>query len=354
MAQWIYPGDKRWSNILLETEHDFYHLPCYVELASRLEQGEPTAFYTEFPTGRLLIPLLIRDVPTDLFPNATGFLDATSPYGFPGPLFSKNISIKDAIKGIREFIAFGKKAGLVTTFLRLHPFLSNKIWSAFSHDSQNIMVINQGTTVSIDLTLLRRNHKKNIRRLYNHGFTARVDDWSAYPEFIDIYHQTMLRREAREYYFFAHEYFTSLRVCLGTTAHICTVTGPAGDLASGGLMVKTGRVVQGHLSATADKYLAMAPSKLMFYEARNWAKNANAEVFHLGGGVGGERDSLFLFKRGLGTHEHGFKTIGIIHDRNAYDRFYESWAHTHKANPCVETAYFPFYRHKLLEKVSLL
>jgi hypothetical protein len=361
MAQWILPSDDLWTLTLADTEHDFYHLPCYVELASQLDQGEPRAFYKELATGRLLIPLLVRNVPSNICPNC-GFRDATSPYGFPGPLFSKNISFHDAAKGVKDFIEFGREVGLVTTFLRLHPFLSDKIWSAFSHDRQNVKIFSRGSTVSIDLTLatkeldsrLRRNHRQNIRRLNKMGFSATIDDWKTFGEFIEIYHQTMRRCGAKDYYYFDQEYFLRLRKCLGTTLHICTVKSPEGDVASGGLVVKTGNVVQAHLSATAEKYLFLSPSKLMFYAARNWAKSAGAKVFHLGGGVGGGDDSLFSFKRGLGTHEHQFKTIGIIHDLSAYDRVYESWVHTHKYEACSESVFFPFYRYSALERMNRL
>ena len=351
MTQWILPNDRLWLETLAETDHDFYHLPCYVDLTAELDNGEPMAFYTELPTGRLLIPLLIRDIPSDVCPN-TSFLDATSPYGFPGPLFSKSISVRDAIKGIKRFIEFGRDNGLVTTFLRLHPFLSAKIWTVFSHDYRRIKIVSNGATVSIDLTLsvselnnrLRRNHRQNINRLYNKGFTVLIDDWSTYPEFIDIYHETMRRCGAAKYYFFEKNYFLRLKQCLGDKLHICSILSPEGELAGGGLIVKTDDVAQAHLSATADKYRALAPSKLMFYAARNWAKSQGARIFHLGGGVGGGVDSLYQFKRGLGTQEHLFKTIGIIHDLSAYNSVYQNWLHTKKPAVYADTMFFPFYR----------
>lgn len=356
MAQWILPTDDRWKSILAEAEYDFYHLPCYAELASILDHGEPRAFYTELPTGKLLIPLLVRNIPVYIYPD-TGFLDATSPYGYPSPLFSNDISICDALKGIRDFIEFGRETGLVTTFLRLHPILNSTLWQALSSDYRFIDLVNHGSTVSIDLTLdteelnrrLRRNHKNNIKRLYKMGFSVRIDHWEDYPDFINIYYQTMHRCDATAYYFFDRDYFTRLRKCLGTKLHLCSVISPDGDMASGGLDVHIGKIMQAHLNATADKYLSMAPSKLTFYEMRNWAKAQGAKIFHLGGGVGGARDSLFFYKQGLGTHEHQFTTLGIIHDLSAYEKINENWIHTHTTPSRVDSEFFPFYRNLAID-----
>ena len=351
MGQWILPKDKRWMAILAEAEHDFYHLPCYVELASSLDHGEPRAFYEELGTGQLLIPLLVRNMASDCV-NGTSFLDATSPYGFPGPLFSKNISTQDAITGIQRFVEFGKEAHLVTTFLRLHPFQHSQIWSAYSED-ENVNIVTHGSTVSIDLTLetseldrrLRKNHRKNIDKLKTLGFDVVIDNWQEFPAFIDIYYETMRRRGATPYYFFNEEYFTQLRHCLGSSLHLCSIFAPRGEIASAGLFVKTGDIVQAHLSSTSDKYLSNAPSKLMFCEMRNWAKAAGAKKFHLGGGIGGERDSLFLFKHGLSTHEHCFNTVGIIHDFNAYNNLYRRWLKLH-VDGSLNAGFFPFYRNR--------
>jgi hypothetical protein len=356
MAQWILPADKRWKSHLDETKHDFYHLPCYLELASAYDHGESNGFYTELASGRLLIPLLIRKIPSEIS-SFSGLLDATSPYGYPSPLFSQGISTNDAKKGIMEFVQFGKEAGLVTTFLRLHPLLNNKIFQMLINDNRSIIPVSQGSTVSIDLTLdikeldshLRKNHKRNIKKLYKMGFSSRFDNWDDYSEFIDLYHQTMRRCEAASYYFFDREYFSRLRECLGSTLHLCAIISPDGDMASGGLNVTTDGIVQGHLNATADRYLSLAPSKLMFYETRNRAKLEGAQIFHLGGGVGGERDSLFYYKLGLGTHEHQFSTIGIIHDEKAYKAINETWTHTCESKARLNILFFPFYRSMVLE-----
>jgi len=338
--------------MLAEAQHDFYHFPCYAELSSATcDGGTPKAFFDELDTGQMLIPFLVRNLPTDISPG-TSSLDAISPYGYSCPIFTSGISDTDAIKGIRNFIEFGRDAGLVTSFIRLHPLLNNRICPALYGD-RHIKQIIHGETVSIDLTLeideldkrLRRNHRQNIRKLKKLGFSMRQDDWEDYPAFIEIYYQTMRRCGADAEYFFDLGYFERLKNCLGTSLHICSIVSADGEVVSGGLFVKTGDIVQAHLSATSAQYLALAPSKLMFFEMRNWAKQEGATRLHLGGGKGGKRDSLFLFKKGIGTDVHHYEeAIGIVHDLAAYETLNQRWVGMSHATSFPETEYFPQYR----------
>lgn len=351
MDRWLLPTDIQWSEMLSEADYDFYHLPCYVKLSSSLDHGDARAFHTKLASGQLLIPLLVRELPSDIHLDKVLF-DATSPYGFSGPLFSNNISPTDAIKGIKDFIEFGNQVGLISTFLRLHPVLRNDIWQTFSNQNEKLRIIHHGATVSIDLTReisqlddhLRRNHLQNIKKLIALGFKSRIDHWEDYSAIKQIYYQTMARCRAKEYYYFNDAYFDKLRQCLPDSLHICSIISPDGEIAGAGVFIKTENLVQAHLSATADKFIALAPSKFMFYEVRNWAKNAGATMFHLGGGVGGERDSLYSFKRGFATNEHDFMTVGIIHDPGAYRKACDASRQGSHSQVMTNREYFPSYR----------
>src|SRR5688572_30027511 len=59
------PGASLWSDALARVDHDVYHLPEYVALAARHEGGSPIAVYAEAEGVRLLIPLVVRPVPTE-------------------------------------------------------------------------------------------------------------------------------------------------------------------------------------------------------------------------------------------------------------------------------------------------
>jgi len=354
MAEWLLPGDPRWRDMLLEVEHDFYHLPCYAEVMAENDDGVPRAYYDVRSGGAILIPLLLRKIPsTD---DDMPWLDAVSPYGYASPVYHDGVTEEELKQAFADYIEAGAKAGLVTTFIRLHPLLSKKMTSekvamAISGNI-NSALNTSGATVSIDLTQsegeldqqLRSNHKRNIKSLCAAGFTTSVDNWDDYPLFRHLYSQTMQRVNATAYYQFGETYFHRLRDCLGSALHLCTVMANTGDVACGGLFTKVGGIVQYHLGATADDYSNCAPSKLMFYAVRKWAKSEGARILHLGGGLGGKRDTLFEFKRGFATHVHPFHTVKIIHNDPIYRQITGQWMKKAMGGIQQRDDYFPIYR----------
>jgi hypothetical protein len=350
---WLLPEDIRWSRLLGEVSHDFYHLPCYAQVADENDGGSPLAYYDGAGSGgAFLIPLIQKRTP---FASASNDqYDAASPYGYASPLCHDGIGIGDLRRAFQGFIATGARAGLVSTFLRLHPLLSQTVARALSGIA-NVTVFSHGDTVSIDLTLseqaldgqLKTNHKRNIKKLHARGFTTRMDDWADFPAFRRMYARTMQRVGAANYYYFGAAYFSRLRECLGEALHLCTVRSDRGEIVSGGLFTKIGRIVEYHLGATADGYEHLAPSKLMFYVVRNWAKQENAEVFHLGGGVGGKTDSLYEFKKGFATHVHEFQTVRIVHNALLYHELTRRWRTVTRAGGERGDNYFPINRRHL-------
>jgi lipid II:glycine glycyltransferase (peptidoglycan interpeptide bridge formation enzyme) len=236
---------------------------------------------------------------------------------------------------------------MVSAFLRMHPLLplSKEALAEYGE------LVLHGPTVSVDLSYslediwsnTRRNHRQNIQQLTQAGFQPYMNRWELYDDFVSIYHQTMERREACDFYFFQRDYFVSLRETLGDYLHLCVVLSPSGDLAAGLLLVAVNGIVQCHLSATHDAYTSDAPSKLTFHHARTWAKESGNHVFHLGGGVGGYADSLFRFKAGFSKDRHNYYTYRMILDEQRYATLLSS--------PQViddysnnNSDYFPMYR----------
>ena len=68
-----------WEAVLRVARHDFCHLPTYRALCAGQERGRPCAPYVTDDPRTLLLPLVIRGIPG-------GGFDATSPYGYPGPV----------------------------------------------------------------------------------------------------------------------------------------------------------------------------------------------------------------------------------------------------------------------------
>ncbi len=345
----ITPQDPRWMRFLQQTPHDFYHLPGYLELSARVEGGTPVAFFAEDGAAAFLAPLLLSPLPDGL--NNGGWQDALTPYGYPTPLISPFANEALLQHFLEEYIRVCSEQQIVTTFFRLHPLLS------LSEQSLQLFgqLVEHGETVSIDLSKsedqlwsdTRRDHRAGIRKLHKNGFFAAVDDWQLLDQFVLIYQSTMERLSARAFYSFSHEYFYALRDALGNDFHLCTVMSPEGEMAAAGVFTTTSGIVQFHLSGTASAYRKVAPTKLMLHHMRLWGKEAGHRVFHLGGGLGAARDSLFEFKAGFSDRRHTFYTYRMVADRPQYRDLVARWRQ--QFGDAIDPNFFPEYRAPVLQ-----
>lgn len=322
MRELIETDDPRWRAMLAACPHDFYQLPAYLELTAAWEGGEPRAFLVEHGSCRLLLPLLIRPLPAGS--RAEG-RDATSPYGYPGPIWNPDADPRDVAAALRVCVDLGGELGLVSSFIRLHPVLDDGAAAASLADDR-IRLVDHGPTVGIDLTLddlatdraTSRSIRADVRRLQAKGFTVRVDAPGDFEAFQAIYLATMERLGSGDFYRFGAAYFERFRADLREHFRLFAVAAPSGEVACAGIVTSCGRVMQGHLNGTAQAYLPDSPIKYMIVAARDWGRQAGAAVFHMGGGLGTREDKLYEFKCGFGELRYRYKTLQIVHRPEVY------------------------------------
>jgi hypothetical protein len=328
-----------WKAILDEVAHDVYHLPEYLEVSATYEGGEPLAFFAHEKDSLCLIPVLMRQLPESLGASPD-WRDLKSPYGYAAPLFRGDGSW--ICRALTAFSSGCQSRNIISAFLYMHP-----LFAVPPNLAGHGQVVNHGETVYVDLSLseaalwsqTRTRSRSYINRMQRTGFQVHFDDWSAYDEFVSVYRQTMVRLQADTFYHWPVQYFYDLRAALGQRLHFCSVFDSQGDFACGALFTETQGIVQYHLSGTADRFIADAPSKLMLHEASLWAKREGHRVLHLGGGVGGRADSLFHFKTGFSPLRADFLTLRLVCDQSKY----ASLCRESGTEP-LHNAYFPQYR----------
>ena len=239
-----------------------------------------------------------------------------------------------------------REAGIISAFVRLHPLLNPVPPEGVG------TIVHHGETVSVDLTAstdelwdqMRLNHRRDIVRAVRLGFIARMDDdWTHLESFKHLYRATMARRSAAEYYYFDDAYFDRLRDVLGDRLHLCVVE-KDGDIAAAGMFFETNGIVQYHLSGTSDTFRVVQPTKVMMHFIGSWAKDRGNHVLHLGGGVGGDSDSLLQFKMGFSPLRHAFSTLRMVVDEVEYGRLVA--ARDPDLDPRVRSEFFPLYRQE--------
>lgn len=335
-----------WRNVLSDIgAYDYCHTPGYHQIAE--QQGEGTAFCLVFrqQDACICLPLLLRPVNTaPSLANETA-KDASSVYGYVGPVANGTISSEIMNEFKCALSNWLLEQHVVALFSRLHPLLNNDVLLRGLGD-----IVTLSKTISIDLTLpldkqramYRKSNKGEINKLRRDYSTRLADSNDDIETFIRIYYENMHRVDARQYYFFDHNYFTAVLNCRDFKTFVLMAQDGDETMAAG-MFICTGKIIQYHLAAAREEYLKLAPMKLILDEVRIWGTNNGYKHFHLGGGVGSAEDNLFLFKTGFSDRRHEFKVWKWIVNPEAYNQL------VLKAGLMDNTsAYFPLYRAPIL------
>ena len=116
---------EEWTGAVQQrAQHDFYFLPEYHALAERRGEGEARLFAYEKAGYTIALPLIIRTLADlrGIGASANTWRDATSVYGYSGPLCSHKEMPRAVIDGFqRGLIAALQELQVVSVFSRLHP-----------------------------------------------------------------------------------------------------------------------------------------------------------------------------------------------------------------------------------------
>jgi hypothetical protein len=307
---------REWLEVLSRCpQRDFYHLPCYHGQAERYGEGAARLFVYEEGEHVIAMPLLLRPLRSmsTLAGGLGGWQDATSVYGYAGPLSSLPHVPERVVRGFQAALTRGlREEQVVSVFSRLHPLILQAPLLAGLGECRQT-----GRTVAIDLTLppnvqrarYRKSHKWGINKVRRAGVSCRHDaDFHYLDAFVQIYHETMRRVGAGSHLFFPRSYFHEL--VMGSAPHVHLFVCVLADrVVCAGLILECDDVVQFHLSGTRDEYLALAPSKLLLDSVRQWAQARGRRVLHLGGGTTPRaEDTLLHFKTGFSDWTLDFLT----------------------------------------------
>jgi Acetyltransferase (GNAT) domain len=361
-----------WADWLVMVPHDFYHTAAYHHLAQQCGEGE--AFLAVYGDRRQFLawPHLRRPVSECAGLEDSRFYDVGSVYGYPGPILHNALGDEDFLeRAWTALIESWRSQRVVAAFTRFHPLLENHVWvrPAATPPAADLMrsersldclyrgLVPSGQTVSIDLTLaeseILRQYQKILRQEIGAGHrqglrTAVDDDWTALPDFIDLYHRTMSRNDASPQYFFSADYFRRLREALGTHLRLM-VTRLENKVAAAMVFVEYQGLVHAHLAGSNDELKRLSPLKVLLDDVRRWAQERGDRVFHLGGGRSAKDDSLLAFKARFSPRRHDFYTGRWVLDSAAYAALHHRHSsYADRAGLVLDDQeFFPSYRTRL-------
>ena len=327
---------KPWDEFISSFEDaDLYHTFDYHMIAK--DGGKPVLLKYTLGDINIGLPLLIRDIPN------TAFKDATSVYGYAGPLYKNVTKNFDSIHFNNELMEYFQSNNIVSVFSRLNPFLplQHKVL-------ENIGLIDKkGPIVIIDLAkdieLQRQEFSKRLKgqlnkaRRCSHIIKVKSDE--ELHKFINIYHENMDRVNARSMYYFENEYFKDIAKSNSfKTETLLAVHNETGDVMGASMFFYRDSIVHYHLSGTKTEYLPLMPTKLLIDEMRLKASELGLAYFNLGGGLSGADDSLLQFKSSFSKKMDDFYVWKLIVDKNIYNKI------TKECSATGNSDFFPLYR----------
>jgi len=334
----IIEAKNDWEAVLKEFEaYDFYHTYDYHQISKSPDEAPLLVVYEEEDV-LVALPLLLRKI------FDTDFYDATSVYGYAGPL-TKNVDEyfdnNRVSESLREYF---REKNIISVFSRLNPYIPHQdvVLKGIGEVRSIGNIVNIDLTKSLDeqRSAYRRDTRSRVNKARRLCTVRKAETEQDIKSFIAIYNETMEKLNADDSYFFKEGYFYDFLKCNGfQTDILLAIHNETGDVTAASMFVKTNNIIQYHLSGTRSDYMKIAPSRLLLDEMRIIGTQEGYTYFNLGGGYQSREDALFEFKSSFSNDHKSFKVWTFVVDVERYDALT-------KISGAGESDFFPAYRAK--------
>lgn len=337
---------KEWSEQLAMAENfDFYHTYDYHQLSKNDDESPILLKYTD-GTTTLVLPLVIRPI------ENSNYKDATSVYGYAGLLVLHLDEQFNKEKFHEELITFFNENKIVSVFSRLHPFIEHQeeIHQGLGTITELGKVVYKNLTDSLEVQRAEYNRRLktyiNKSRKFCTVIEGNLDEHL--DAFIQLYVENMKRVDAEDRYFFDTDYYYRLLSSddYDSKLMLCKHN-ETQEIIAGAIFMKTGNIVQYHLSGLSDDYFDLNPIKLLIDEMRIIATNEGFKYLNLGGGLGSKENSLFKFKSSFSKDFKSFKIWKYIVDEKAYKILSDKHLASQSESENLDLGFFPLYRSQV-------
>ncbi len=301
MKYFTYKQASEWDEYVKSfPDWDVYYLCEYAVSFMLHGDGEPLLLCYEDGQARMCYVVMKNDIAgCSFFKNSLPYgkyFDFATPYGYGGPLADGEFPAGSQKRFAEQLSSFCEENGIVSQFIRFHPLLGNHIYftdvseNAYSRDTVYIDTSSEDA-IYANLDSKNRNMVRKAQKLGIRIINRPIDDYKA---FYEIYHETMRRNNADDYYFFNEKYFSYLKDSLKDYATIFYAMAEDKPV-SGAIFLFNEKNMHYHLAGTYRENRNLAAGNLLIYETAVWACKNGITRLHLGGGLT-ENDGLFGFK----------------------------------------------------------
>ncbi|MCM4164769.1 MULTISPECIES: GNAT family N-acetyltransferase [unclassified Arenibacter] len=325
-----------WEKVLEQLGvFDFYHTYDYHYL-SKNDGEKPVLLVYNKDNLTIALPLLVRQI------FDTDYFDATSVYGYVGPLSNNTKETQDFKEYQNCLNEYFRSNRIIAVFSRLNPYIPQQaeILSGIGEVKPIGNIVNIDLTQSLEQqrSAYRRDTRSRINKARRLCTIRKAESREDIKSFIDIYLETMRKLDANTSYFFDENYFFNFLKCKGfKTDILLAMHNESNKAIAGSMFVKTNDIIQYHLSGTKTEFLNIAPARLLLDEMRLLGSEEKYTYFNLGGGYHSKEDALFNFKSSFSNDIKQFSVWKVVVDDNIYGQLKKD------AN-IGETEFFPAYR----------
>ena len=327
------------SDQLGNFDTDIYHSIEWLLLNKDLQDGEINCILLEKDNNYAFFPLIKRNI------KNTSYFDLITPYGYGGVAFSKTSDTDFREKIFEELKESFKDSNCISIFLRLHPLLNQEVVAGGAvHDNGTTLAIKLDTSYPDIYSKYSSGHKYDLKKSKKNESIHIVDDTDLlfFNDFIEIYLETMRYLKASDLYFFDKEYFYTMKKLLAEKLKLVVVKLNDQIIGASLFMLNNG-IIQYHLSGTIMEGRKYQPSKLILDYMVNWGASQGYTFLHLGGGVGGQQDALYKFKKGFAADDYSFYTVRLITNNTIYRKLCSDLNFTDIEIDNISD-FFPLYR----------
>ncbi|HKB55654.1 MAG TPA: GNAT family N-acetyltransferase, partial [Ramlibacter sp.] len=267
----------------------------------------------------------VTDVP------GTAMKDASSPYGYGGPLCSSDdpAFVADACEA---YAAWMRAHDVVVEYIRFHPAIGNdRHYRAHIVDSRPVVWVD-----------LRQEHpaaaysvrlRQAIKKAAAAGLVYREAGLrSVLREFGEFYRAGMREIGADAFYLFSDAYFGQLAA--GGLARVGFCCGADGQWLAAALFLDGQAIREYHLAAGSPAGRTLSAASFVLHEAGLAARARGCSMLYLGGGSDPRPDNpLLFFKSGFSPQRLVYRTGWSVFDDNRYDELKQRFPRERAAHP---------------------
>jgi len=326
------PDHAEWATLfdrLPPKQRDVFYTPSFARLCQRtLNRNDEVlcAALWDKDTA-VLYPFAKRDLGRLTALEAfAGHCDITGLYG-RGGLVATGANPETLAAFHAAMADYCRASNIVCGFDRYHPVMANE-----AHAAAETRVMDIGGFVVVDLRppleaiqeSFKPSVRKDLRKAERNDIRcfSEADD-AHLADFLDIYHGTMARNAASEFYYFSAEYFATLCQTIPGQFHFFyALAGEA--IVSCELVLHHGKYAHSFLGGTRRESLPLSANPMLKWEIIRTLKAQGCEHFLLGGGTHPD-DGIFQFKKAYAPEGVLPSRIGgTIWDFDAYQRLKEA------------------------------